>query len=173
MEISSIEDDESEKNRKLMSRISFWISIIVSTAIVVWYVATHPPDSKEVQKMRIFFKENSRDVSVFIALPRDEMKEYAEQKRHPFYKSFLEKSEADRDKIRAMIHVSIDYTPYQYWFNMVFLWIIAFTTLWFFGLMTEGALVIMKKERTERIRKFNEKSETTNPQTDDKSESNS
>jgi len=171
MEISSIEDDESDKNRKLMSRISFWISIIVSTAIVVWYVTTHPPDSKEVQKMRIFFKENSRDVSVFIALPRDEMKDYAEQKRHPFYKSFLEKSEADRDKIRAMIHISIDYTPYQYWFNMVFLWIIAFTTLWFFGLMTEGALVIMKKERIERIRQFKEKS--ANSQRDDKPESNS
>ncbi len=167
MEISSIEDDPNDKNRKLLSRVSFWISIIVSTGIVVWYVATNPPDSKEVQNMRLFFKNNSRDVSVFIALPRDEMKAYAEKKKHPFYKGFLKKSEADRNKIRAMIHISIDYTPYQYWFNMVFLWIIAFTTLWFFGLMLEGALVIMKKERVDRIRKMNSgsgSSETKKPE---------
>jgi len=161
MEISSIEDDPNEKNRKFISRISFWISIIASTGLVVWYGLTNPPDSKEVQKMRLFFKENSREVSVFIALPRDEMKAYAEKKRHPFYRSFIKKSEPERDKIRAMIHISIDYTPYQYWFNLVFLWIIAFTTLWFFGLMTEGALVIVGKEREARLQKMKEDAESS------------
>ncbi|QPJ66700.1 MAG: hypothetical protein G3M78_15335 [Candidatus Nitrohelix vancouverensis] len=150
MEISSIEDDPNEKNRKLYSRISFWGSILLSTAAVVWYSMATPPDTPEVQKMRMFFKENIIEVSTFINLPRDEMEAFAKKKKHPFYANYLKKGLNEQNKLKALIHISTDYTPYQYWFNMIFLWTICFTTLWFVFVMMEGALVILRKEGEKR-----------------------
>ncbi len=150
MEISSIEDDPTEKNRKLYSRISFWGSILLSTAAVIWYWMATPPDTPEMQKMRMFFKANAIDVSTFINLPYDEMAAFAEQKKHPFYKNYLKKGLNEQNKLKALIHISTDYTPYQYWFNLAFLWTICFTTLWFIFVMMEGALVIIRKEGEKR-----------------------
>ena len=139
-----------DKKEKLYRRISFWISIVLSTAAVIWYSSTTPPDSPEMQKMRLFFKNNIMEVSEFIKLSREERKEYAAKKKHPFYKSYAQAPDKERDKIAALIHVSTDYTPYQYWFNLVFLWGICFTTLWFVGLMSEGAIILVRQSDAKR-----------------------
>ena len=64
---------------------------------------------------------------------------------HPFYKSYMKASEVEKQEINALIHVSTDYTPNQYWFNLVFLWTIFFTTFWFLGLMTQGVINLMRR----------------------------
>jgi hypothetical protein len=139
-----------EKKENLSRRISFWFSLVVSIALTCWYYSSNPPDTTEMMKMRSFFKENIMDVAKFIRLPYDEMEQFAESKTHPFYKTYFKASGVEKDKVKALIHISRDYNPNQYWFNMMFLWVIAFTSLWFLGLMLEAVMILVRRDDAER-----------------------
>ncbi len=65
---------------------------------------------------------------------------------HPFYKTYVRASENEKEEINTQIHNSVDYRPAQYWFNAVFLWFICFTTIWFFGLMTQGVINLVRQK---------------------------
>ena len=152
-QIEGLRDNQKEV---LSRRISFWLSFILAVGISFWYYALNPPDSTEMRKMRLFFKENIMDVAKFIRLPDDELQGFAALKSHPFYQTYLKSSEVEKEKIRALIHISRDYSPNQYLFNIVFLWTIAFTTLWFLGLILEAIIILVRREdtaRRERIKK--------------------
>jgi hypothetical protein len=149
-----VEYDDESKSAKRNRKISFWVSIILSTVAAVWYFIATPPDTVEVKNMRLFFKNNVMEVTNFIKLTRDERNEYAEKKDHPFYKAYVKASETERKKINALIHISYDYTPNQYWFNIFFLWLIFITTFWFIGLMIEGAIILIHTEDEKRRAKL-------------------
>ncbi len=150
-EADSDEDFRDEKKENVYRRISFWISVVLATVLVVWYFLTHPPDSEEMQRMRMFFKENAIEVGGFLKMTRDEKKVFAQKQKHPFYAKYMLASEAEREKLAALIHISYDYTPFQYWFNLIFQWIIWFTTFWFLGLMIEGAIILARRDRAKRL----------------------
>ena len=155
-EQEQIEELRDNQKEVLSRRISFWLSFILAVGISFWYYALNPPDSTEMRKMRLFFKENIMDVAKFIRLPDDELQGFAALKSHPFYQTYLKSSEVEKEKIRALIHISRDYNPNQYLFNIVFLWTIAFTTLWFLGLILEAIIILVRREdtaRRERIKK--------------------
>ena len=155
-EQEQIEELRDNQKEVLSRRISFWLSFILAVGISFWYYALNPPDSTEMRKMRSFFKENIMDVAKFIRLPDDELQGFAALKSHPFYQTYLKSSEVEKEKIRALIHISRDYSPNQYMFNIVFLWTIAFTTLWFLGLILEAIIILVRREdtaRRERIKK--------------------
>ena len=155
-EQEQIEELRDNQKEVLSRRISFWLSFILAVGISFWYYALNPPDSTEMRKMRLFFKENIMDVAKFIRLPDDELQGFAALKSHPFYQTYLKSSEVEKEKIRALIHISRDYSPNQYLFNIVFLWTIAFTTLWFLGLISEAIIILVRREdtaRRERIKK--------------------
>lgn len=156
-QIEQLRDNQKE----VLSRwISFWLSFILAVGISFWYYALNPPDSTEMRKMRLFFKENIMDVAKFIRLSDDELQGFAALKSHPFYQTYLKSSEVEKEKIRALIHISRDYNPNQYWFNIVFLWTIAFATLWFLGLILEAIIILVRREdneRRERIKKQSRK----------------
>ena len=149
-EQKQIEELRDNQKEVLSRRISFWLSFMMAVGISFWYYALNPPDSTEMRKMRLFFKENIMDVAKFIRLPDDELKEFAALKSHPFYQTYLKSSEVEKEKIRALIHISRDYSPNQYWFNIVFLWAIAFATLWFLGLILEAIIILVRREDTAR-----------------------
>ena len=144
------EDFRDDKKENLYRRISLWVSIVLATAMTWWYCALNPIESDEMIKMRLFFKENIMEVAKFIRLPREELNEFAKSKKHPFYQTYLKSTEVEREKIKALINLSRDYSPNQYWFNILFLWIIAFTTLWFLGLMLEAVIILVRSEDAER-----------------------
>ena len=148
-----------EKKESLSRRISFWLSIIFATAMTCWYCVLNPVESAEMQKMRLFFKENIMEVAKFIRLPNEELTEFAKSKEHPFYQTYLKSSEVEREKIKALIHISRDYSPNQYWFNIVFLWTIAFTTLWFLGLILEAVIILVRQEDAKKKWRRKHKSE--------------
>ena len=155
-EQEQIEELRDNQKEVLSRRISFWLSFILAVGISFWYYALNPPDSTEMRKMRLFFKENIMDVAKLIRLPDDELQGFAALKSHPFYQTYLKSSEVEKEKIRALIHISRDYSPNQYWFNIVFLWTIAFATLWFLGLILEAIIILVRREdtaRRERIKK--------------------
>ena len=155
-EQEQIEELRDNQKEVLSRRISFWLSFILAVGISFWYYALNPPDSTEMRKMRLFFKENIMDVAKFIRLPDDELQGFAALKSHPFYQTYLKSSEVEKEKIRALIHISRDYSPNQYLFNIVFLWTIAFTTLWFLCLILEAIIILVRREdtaRRERIKK--------------------
>ena len=155
-EQEQIEELRDNQKEVLSRRISFWLSFILAVGISFWYYALNPPDSTEMRKMRLFFKENIMDVAKFIRLPDDELQGFATLESHPFYQTYLKSSEVEKEKIRALIHISRDYSPNQYLFNIVFLWTIAFTTLWFLGLILEAIIILVRREdtaRRERIKK--------------------
>ena len=155
-EQEQIEELRDNQKEVLSRRISFWLSFVLAVGISFWYYALNPPDSTEMRKMRLFFKENIMDVAKFIRLPDDELQGFAALKSHPFYQTYLKSSEVEKEKIRALIHISRDYSPNQYWFNIVFLWTIAFATLWFLGLILEAIIILVRREdtaRRERIKK--------------------
>jgi hypothetical protein len=129
-----------------VGRFSLWGSILLSTLATVIYCVANPPDSEEVQRMRIFFRENGMEVTTFIKLPREEMEAFAARQTHPFYKTYVRASENEKEEINVQIHNSIDYRPAQYWFNAVFLWFICFTTIWFLGLMTQGVINLVRQK---------------------------
>ena len=148
--LQEIEDSKE----KLISRISLWASLILTTLVVIWYYNDNPPDSPAVVKMRVFFKENNRDVMTFVDLPRNEMITFAYKKKHPFYLKYVNASESEKAKLKALIHISTDYTPNQYWFNLFFAWVIFFTTFWFIGLMVEACIILMRRNSEARIKKY-------------------
>ena len=155
-EQEQIEELRDNQKEVLSRRVSFWLSFILAIVITWWYYSLNPPDSTEMRKMRSFFKENIIDVAKFIRLPDDELQEFAALKSHPFYQTYLKSSEVEKEKIRALIHISRDYSPNQYWFNIIFLWTIAFATLWFLGLILEAIIILVRREdtaRRERIKK--------------------
>ena len=149
-EQEQIEELRDNQKEVLSRRVSFCLSFILAIVITWWYYSLNPPDSKEMQKMRLFFKENVMDVAKFIRLPNDELQGFAALKSHPFYQTYLKSSEVEKEKIRALIHISRDYNPNQYWFNIVFLWTIAFATLWFLGLILEAIIILVRREDAER-----------------------
>ena len=152
MEDKSEQEENYIDNQKeiLNRRISFWLSFILAVVITWWYCALNPPDSTEVRKMRLFFKENIMDVAKFVRLPNGELQEFVASRSHPFYQTYLKSSEVEKEKIKALIHISRDYSPNQYWFNIIFLWTIAFTTLWFLGLILEAIIILVRREDAER-----------------------
>lgn len=152
-EIEPIMQEIEDKKEKWISRISLWVSIILTTIVVYWYYNNNPPDSPAVVKMRMFFKQYNRDVMTFIDLPRDEMIEFAYKKKHPFYLKYVKATEVEKADLRALIHISTDYTPNQYWFNLFFAWVIFFTTFWFIGLMVEACIVLMRRNSEARVKK--------------------
>ena len=163
-----MKDEEEEKEEKedyvdsqkeiLNRRISFWLSFLLAVVITWWYYALNPPDSIEMRKMRLFFKNNIMEIAKFIRLPNDELQEFANSKSHPFYQTYLKSSEAEKEKIKALIHISRDYNSNQYWFNIIFLWVIAFTTLWFLGLMLEACIILVRREDAERRKRIKNQS---------------
>ena len=155
--LQEIEDSKE----KLISRISLWASLILTTLVVIWYYNDNPPDSPAVVKMRVFFKENNRDVMTFVDLPRNEMIAFAYKKKHPFYLKYVNASEPEKAKLKALIHISTDYTPNQYWFNLFFAWVIFFTTFWFIGLMVEACIILMRRNSEARIKKYRLEQEQT------------
>ena len=154
-QIEKLRDNQKEV---LSRRISFWLSFILAVGISFWYYTLNPPVSIEMRKMRSFFKENIMDVAKFIRLSNDELQEFAALKSHPFYQTYLKSSELEKEKIRALIHISRDYNPNQYWFNIVFLWTIAFATLWFLGLILEAIIILVRREDTERRERIKKQS---------------
>ena len=148
-----------EKKENLSRRISFWLAFIVATVMTYWYCAQNPIESTEIKKMRLFFKENIMEVTKFIRLPNEELKEFAKFKKHPFYQTYFKSSELEREKVKALIHISRDFSPNQYWFNIIFLWTIAFTTLWFLGLILEAVIILVRREDAERKWRSKQKAE--------------
>lgn len=158
MEEKPILEEIDDNTEKVIRKISLWVSLIVTTALVVWYYQANPRDSPEVIKMRVFFKEKNREVGKFINLDKNEQIAFAFKNEHPFYKHYVMTSEAEQERIRSLIHISTDYTPNQYWFNLFFMWVMCFTTLWFLGLMAEACIVIMRRNSEARIKTYkNEK----------------
>ena len=153
--LQEIEDTKE----KWISRISLWVSVFLTTAIVIWYYQSNPPDSPEVVRMRVFFKEKNRDVMKFISMDRNEQIAFAFKNKHPFYLSYIRKSTVEQEKIRSLVHISTDFTPNQYWFNLGFMWVIVFTTFWFLGLMTEACIVLMRRETEARIKNYQKEKE--------------
>ena len=151
--------EELRDNQKevLNRRISFWLSFISSIAITFWYYSANPPDSTEMRKMRSFFKQNIMDVAKFIRLPREELEEFALSQKHPFYQTYFKSSVVEKERIKALIHISRDYSPNQYWFNIIFLWTIAFTTLWFLGLILEACIILTRREDAERRKRIKQR----------------
>jgi len=149
-EQEQIEELPDNQKEVLSRRISFWLSFILAVGISFWYYTLNPPASTEMRKMRLFFKENIIGVAKFIRLPDNELQGFAALKSHPFYQTYLKSSEVEKEKIRALIHISRDYSPNQYWFNIVFLWAIAFATLWFLGLILEAIIILVRREDTAR-----------------------
>ena len=139
-------------------RVSFWLSFTLAIVITWWYYSLNPPDSTEMRKMRLFFKENIMDVAKFIRLPNDELREFTTLKSHPFYQTYLKSSEVEKEKIRALIHISRDYNPNQYWFNIVFLGTIAFAAIWFLGLILEAIIILVRRDDTKRRERLKKQS---------------
>jgi len=148
-----LEEIEDSKE-KLISRISLWVSIFLTSAIAIWYYQTTPPDSPEVVRMRVFFKEKNREVMTFLNMDRNEQIAFAYKNKHPFYKSYVMTSTVEQERIRSLAHISTDFTPNQYWFNLVFMWVIFFTAFWFLGLMAEACIVIMRRNSHARMKNF-------------------
>jgi len=107
--------------------------------------------------MRMFFKENIMEVTKFIRLPYDERVEFAKKKQHSFYGTFIKASEVEKKKIKALIHISYDYTPNQYWFNILFLWVIFFSTFWFLGLIVEAVVILVRSDDAKRKQRHRQK----------------
>ncbi len=131
---------------KLVGKISLWASVLLATLAGYWYYTEKPPDTEEMVKMRLFFKNKAIEVGEFLRLPIEKQEIEADQKKHPFYRSYMKESENRKGKIRKIYHESIDYTPYQYWFNLVGLWFIAFSTFWFVGLMAQGVVNLIRQQ---------------------------
>ena len=153
-DIEPITQEIEDQKEKWISRISLWVSIVLTTLVVFWYYTDNPPDSPAVVKMRTFFKENNRDVMTFIDLPRTEMVAFAYKKKHPFYMKFVKANEVEKAVLRARIHNSTNFTPYQYWFSLFFGGIMLFTTFWFIGLMAEACIILMRRNSEARIKKY-------------------
>ena len=85
--------DTEEKKNRLYSRISFWLSLVLSIVVCLWYYKSNPPDEGAAKDMRIFIAKNARQVTEFLRMPLDEKKSFVKRNKHPFYKNYLEASE--------------------------------------------------------------------------------
>jgi len=150
MEPEASEDFRDGKKEKLYRKISIWTALVLSTVVTLAYGVTHPPDTREVQNMRLFFNKNGHTVSKFLRLPREEQKAFARKEKHPFYSSYLKSSEIEKEEIKALVHISFDYTPNQYWISFIFIWTIGFASFWFIGVMVEGAIILVRKDKAKR-----------------------
>jgi hypothetical protein len=144
----------NDKKEKLISRVSLCVSVILTTALVFWYYKATPPDSPEVVRMRVFFNKSNKEVMKFINMDRNEQIAFAYKKKHPFYMKYIKTTTVEQEKIRSLVHISTDFTPNQYWFNLFFMWVIFFTTFWFLGLMAEACIVIMRRNSEARIKTY-------------------
>ena len=154
MEEQPILEEIDDNTERLIRRISLWTSLLLTTALVIWYYQANPRDSPEIIKMRIFFKERNMEVGKFINLDKNEQVAFAYTNKHPFYKKYIKASTVEQERIRSLIHISRDFTPNQYWFNLFFLFVMSFTTFWFIGLMIEACIVIMRRNSEARIKKY-------------------
>ncbi len=154
MDVEPILEEIDDNTEKWIRRISLCVSLILTTVLVIWYYQENPPDSPEVIKMRMFFKANNRAVGKFLNLDRNEQIAFAFKNKHPFYNRYIKSSTVEQEKIRSLFHISTDYTPNQYWFNLFFMWVMCFTTFWFIGLMAEACIVIMRRNSEARIKKY-------------------
>ena len=141
-----IEEIEEERQEKFGRRICFWVSVILASAFTFWYYQSNPPESEEVKRMRQFFKDNKRQVMEFIRMDIEKLEGYAKKQQHPFYMSYVKASVNEKDKIKALIHTSVDYSPNQYWFNLFFLWAMTLTAVWFIALMAQGCLILVRRD---------------------------
>ena len=154
MEEQPILEEIDDNTERLIRRISLWTSLLLTTALVVWYYQANPRDSPEIIKMRMFFKERNMEVGKFINLDKNEQVAFAYKNKHPFYKKYIKASTVEQERIRSLIHISRDFTPNQYWFNLFFLFVMSFTTFWFIGLMIEACIVIMRRNSEARIKNY-------------------
>lgn len=159
MEEEPILEEIEDSKEKWISRISLWVSLLLTTAVVIWYYQDNPPDSPDVVKMRMFFKERNQEVGKFINMKKNEQIAFAFKNKHPFYKRYIKLSTVEQERIRSLVHISTDYTPNQYWFNLFFMWVIFFTTFWFVGLMAEACIVIIRRNSEARIKKYKKERE--------------
>ena len=159
MEEEPILEEIDDNTERWIRRISLWVSLLLTTAVVVWYYQENPPDSPEIVKMRMFFKERNMEVGAFINLDKNEQIAFAFKNKHPFYKRYIKVSTVEQERIRSLIHISRDYTPNQYWFNLFFMWVMCFTTFWFIGLMAEACIVIMRRNSEARIKNYKKEKE--------------
>ena len=95
----------------------------------------------------------------FVNMNRNEQIAFAYKNKHPFYLKYIKVSTVEQEKIRSLVHISTDYTPNQYWFNLFFMWVIFFTTFWFIGLMAEACIVIMRRNSQARIKTYQKEKE--------------
>ena len=95
----------------------------------------------------------------FVNMDRNEQIAFAYKNKHPFYLGYIKASTVEQEKIRSLVHISTDYTPNQYWFNLFFMWVIFFTTFWFIGLMAEACIVIMRRNSEARIKTYQKEKE--------------
>ncbi len=153
MALDEFSTEHEDKAEKFSSRVTYVLSFILATLACVWFYVEKPPDDPATQRMRMFFKRDVNTVMEFIKLPPEKLKAFAENQKHPFYKRYAETSMLEKENIKALIHISTDYTPNQYWFNLVFQWLILFTLALFIGKMTEACLVLMRNEQARRIKK--------------------
>ena len=154
MEEQPILEEMDDNTERLIRRISLWASLLLTTALVVWYYQANPRDSPEIIKMRMFFKERNMEVGKFINLDNNEQITFAYTNKHPFYKKYIKASTVEQERIRSLIHISRDFTPNQYWFNLFFLSVMSFTTFWFIGLMIDACIVIMRRNSEARIKNY-------------------
>lgn len=140
--LNEVEDEQREKFGR---RICFWLALVVSTVAAFLYFQNNPQESEEVQRMRLYFKENKRTVMEFLRLPHEKLEGFAKKQTHPFFMSFVKASVNEKGRIKAMIHNSVDYSPNQYWFNLFFLWMLVFLGVWFIALMAQAMLMQVKK----------------------------
>ena len=136
-----------EKWDKIYGQVSFWTSLILTTLLCYWYYNANPPAEGAMKKMRIFIAKNAVDISHFLRLQLEEQETFAAKKKHPFYKNFVKASMVEREKIRSLAHKSFDYKPAQYWVNLIFLWVVFFTTFWFLGLITQAIIQLNRRGR--------------------------
>jgi len=140
-----LDEVREEQQEKVGRAVCFWIAVLLASVITSWYYVQNPQESGEVQRMRLFFKDNARPVMEFIRLPPEKLAAAAKKHQHPFYMSYVKASVNEREKIKALIHISVDYSPNQYWFNIFFLWTIVFTTVWFIALITQGVIIQIRR----------------------------
>ena len=161
MEEQPILEEIDDNTERLIRRISLWTSLLLTAAVVVWYYQANPRDSPEIIKMRMFFKERNMEVGKIINLDKDEQVAFAYKNKHPFYKKYIKASTVEQERIRSLIHISRDFTPNQYWFNLFFLFVMSFTTFWFIGLMIEACIVIMRRNSEARIKNYQKEKEAS------------
>ena len=161
MEEQPILEEIDDNTERLIRRISLWTSLLLTAAVVVWYYQANPRDSPEIIKMRMFFKERNMEVGKFINLDKDEQVAFAYKNKHTFYKKYIKASTEEHERIRSLIHISRDFTPNQYWFNLFFLFVMSFTTFWFIGLMIEACIVIMRRNSEARIKNYQKEKEAS------------